>query len=168
MICWFFFCGVSFTQCTQMFDSTDNGMVTETVGVDKRTKSRISWFLVLMFSLWWSTKTLCNAYIHDSLHWRATMNSFRLATVKKHDAYLPTFVPALSATTFRLGPNFVFFSRTGFVYIKNWKNSENSSISQLCFLFVIYLRFIITLVKISLLAFFIVYVHHFIYIWVIY
>ena len=37
-----FFCGVSFTQCTQMFDSTDNGMVTETVGVDKRTKSRIS------------------------------------------------------------------------------------------------------------------------------
>jgi hypothetical protein len=39
------------------------------------------------------------------------------------------------------------FSRTGFVYVKNWKNSENSSISQLCFLFVIYLRFIITLVK---------------------
>ena len=43
-------------------------------------------------------------------------------------------------------PNF-FFSRTGFVYVKNWKNSENSSISQLCFLFLIYLRFIITLVK---------------------
>jgi hypothetical protein len=39
------------------------------------------------------------------------------------------------------------FSRTGFVHAKNWKNSENSSISQLCFLFVIYLRFIITLVK---------------------
>jgi hypothetical protein len=34
-----------------------------------------------------------------------------------------------------------------FVYIKNWTNSENSSISQLRFLFVIYLRFIITLVK---------------------
>ena len=36
-----------------------------------------------------------------------------------------------------------------FVYVKNWKNSENSSISQLCFLSVIYLpvRFIITLVK---------------------
>jgi hypothetical protein len=32
-----------------------------------------------------------------------------------------------------------------FVFIN--KNSENSSISQLCFLFVIYLRFIITLVK---------------------
>jgi hypothetical protein len=30
-----------------------------------------------------STQTLCNAYIHDSLHWRATMNSFRLTTVKK-------------------------------------------------------------------------------------
>ena len=41
----------------------------------------------------------------------------------------------------------LFFIRTGFVYVKNWKNSENSSISQLCFLFVIYLRFIITLVK---------------------
>ena len=61
-----FFCGVSFTQCTQMFDSTDNGMVTETVGGDKRTKSRISWFLVLMFSLWCnllsyeiSSKVLC-------------------------------------------------------------------------------------------------------------
>ena len=39
------------------------------------------------------------------------------------------------------------FNRTGFVYVKNWKNSENSSISQLCFLSVIYLRFIITLVK---------------------
>jgi hypothetical protein len=39
------------------------------------------------------------------------------------------------------------FSRTGSVYVKNLKNSENSSISQLCFLFVIYLRFIITLVK---------------------
>jgi hypothetical protein len=38
-------------------------------------------------------------------------------------------------------------SRTGFVYVKNWKNSENSSISQLCFLSVIYLWFIITLVK---------------------
>jgi hypothetical protein len=41
----------------------------------------------------------------------------------------------------------VCFSRTGFVYVKNWKNSENNSISQLCVLFVIYLRFIITLVK---------------------
>ena len=40
-----------------------------------------------------------------------------------------------------------FFNRTGFVYVKNWKNSENSSISQLCFLFVIYLKFIIILVK---------------------
>ena len=39
------------------------------------------------------------------------------------------------------------FNRTGFVYEKNWKNSETSSISQLCFLFVIYLRFIITRVK---------------------
>ena len=29
-----------------------------------------------------STQILCNAYIHDSLHWRATMNRFRLATVK--------------------------------------------------------------------------------------
>jgi hypothetical protein len=46
--------------------------------------------------------------------------------------------PALSATTFR---------GTGFVYVKNWKNSENSSISQLWFLFVIYLRFIRALVK---------------------
>ena len=41
----------------------------------------------------------------------------------------------------------LFSSRTGFVYVKNWKNSENSSISQLCFLFVIYLRFTIKLVK---------------------
>jgi hypothetical protein len=55
-----------------------------------------------------STQTLCNAYIHDSLHWRATMNSFRFATVKKLNAYLHTFVPALSATTFRLGPNNCF------------------------------------------------------------
>ena len=29
-----------------------------------------------------STQTLCIAYIHDSLHWRATMNRFRLTTVK--------------------------------------------------------------------------------------
>jgi hypothetical protein len=40
------------------------------------------------------------------------------------------------------------FGRTGFVYVNNWKNSENSSILQLCFLSVIYLRFIITLVKV--------------------
>jgi hypothetical protein len=48
---------------------------------------------------------------------------------------------------FPVGSQQLFFSRTGFVYVKNWKNSENSSISQLCFPFVIYLRFIITLVK---------------------
>jgi hypothetical protein len=48
---------------------------------------------------------------------------------------------------FPVGSQQLFFSRTGFVYVKNCKNSENSSISQLCFLFVIYLRFIITLVK---------------------
>ena len=30
----------------------------------------------------YNTQTLCNAYIHNSLHWRATMNSFRLTTVK--------------------------------------------------------------------------------------
>jgi hypothetical protein len=48
---------------------------------------------------------------------------------------------------FPVGSQKLFFSRTGFVYVKNWKNSENSSLSQLCFLFVIYLRFIITLVK---------------------
>jgi hypothetical protein len=48
---------------------------------------------------------------------------------------------------FPVGSQKLFFSRTGFVYVKNLKNSENSSISQLCFLFVIYLRFIITRVK---------------------
>jgi hypothetical protein len=48
---------------------------------------------------------------------------------------------------FPVGSHKLCFSRTGFVYGKNWKNSENSSISQLCFLSVIYLRFIITLVK---------------------
>ena len=48
---------------------------------------------------------------------------------------------------FPIGSQKLFFSRTRCVYVKNWKNSENSSISQLCFLFVIYLRFIITLVK---------------------
>ena len=48
---------------------------------------------------------------------------------------------------FPVGSQKICFSRTGFVYVKNWKNSENSSISQLCFLSVIYLRFIITLVK---------------------
>jgi hypothetical protein len=48
---------------------------------------------------------------------------------------------------FPVGSQKLFFSRTGFVYVKNWKNSGNSSISQLCFLFVFYLRFIITLVN---------------------
>ena len=48
---------------------------------------------------------------------------------------------------FQVGSQKLCFSRTGFVYVKKWKDSENSSISQLCFLFVIYLRFIITLVK---------------------
>ena len=48
---------------------------------------------------------------------------------------------------FPVGSQKLCLSRTGFVYVKNWKNSENSSISQLCFLSVIYLRFIITLVK---------------------
>ena len=48
---------------------------------------------------------------------------------------------------FPVGSQKLFFSRTGFVYVKNLKNSENSSISQLCFLFVIYFRFIIILVK---------------------
>ena len=54
----------------------------------------------------------------------------------KHKAYLRTFVPALSATTFWFGRKKLCFSRTGFVYVTNWKNSENSSISQLCFLFI--------------------------------
>ena len=48
---------------------------------------------------------------------------------------------------FPVGSPKLCFSRTGFVYVNNLKNSENSSISQLCFLSVIYLRFIITLVK---------------------
>ena len=48
---------------------------------------------------------------------------------------------------FPVGSQKLCFSRTGFVYVKNWKNSENSSISQLCFLSGIYLRFIIALVK---------------------
>jgi hypothetical protein len=48
---------------------------------------------------------------------------------------------------FPVGSQKLFFSRTGFVYVKSWKNSENSSISQLCFLSVIYLGFTITLVK---------------------
>ena len=50
------------------------------------------------------TQTLCSAYIHDNLHWCVTMNRFGLTTVKKHNAYLRTFVPALSATTYRLSP----------------------------------------------------------------
>jgi hypothetical protein len=48
---------------------------------------------------------------------------------------------------FPVGSQKLCFSRTDFFYVKNWKHSENSSISQLCFLSVIYLRFIITLVK---------------------
>ena len=52
----------------------------------------------------YSTQALCTAYIHDSLLWRATTNSFRLAAVKNTMLYLRTFVPALSATTFQLGP----------------------------------------------------------------
>jgi hypothetical protein len=35
---------------------------------------------------------------------------------------------------FPVGSQKLFFSRTGFVYVKNLNNSENSSISQLCFL----------------------------------
>ena len=57
-----------------------------------------------------------------------------------------TFVPAVSHYL-PVGSQQLCFSRTSFVYVKNWKNSENSSISQLCFLFVIYLNFILTLVK---------------------
>ena len=74
------------------------------------------------------------------------MNSFRLTTVENiilftyiRSGFLNYYFPAESQK--------LFFGRTGFVYAKNWKNSENSSISQLYFLFVIYLRFIITLVK---------------------
>ena len=48
---------------------------------------------------------------------------------------------------FPVGSQKLFFSRTGFVCVNNWKNSENSSTSQLRFLLIIYLRFIITLVK---------------------
>ena len=85
-------------------------------------------------------------FIHDSLHWRASMNSFRLTTVKNTMLiYVHSFrlcQPLLSGWFHKL-----FFSRTGFVYVENWKNSASSSISRLCFLFVIYLRFIITLVK---------------------
>ena len=53
------------------------------------------------------------AHIHDSLHWRATMNS------KKHNAYLRTFVPTLVSHYFPVGSQKLFFSRTGFVYVKN-------------------------------------------------
>jgi hypothetical protein len=74
------------------------------------------------------------------------MNSFKLATVKNTMLiYVHSFrlcQPLLSVESQKM-----CFSRTGFVYVKNWRDSENSSISQLCFLFVIYLRFIITLVK---------------------
>ena len=74
------------------------------------------------------------------------MNSFRLTTVKN--------TMLIYVHSFRLCQQLLsgwipkmFFSRTSFVYAKNRKDSENSSISQLCFIFVIYLRFIITLVK---------------------
>jgi hypothetical protein len=79
------------------------------------------------------------------LHWRATMNSFRLAIVKNTMIiYVYSFrlcQPLLSGWVAKL-----CLSRTGFVYVKNLKNSENSSIT-IMFLSVIYLRFIITLVK---------------------
>ena len=93
-----------------------------------------------------STQTLCNAYIHDILHRHVTMNSFRLTTVKNTMLIYAHSFRSVSHY-FPVGSQKLFFSRTGFVYVKNWKNSENSSISQLCFLFVIYFRFIITLVK---------------------
>ena len=74
------------------------------------------------------------------------MNSFRLATVKTRCLF--TYIRSGSVSYyFPVGSQKLFFSRTGFVYVKNWKNSENSSISQLCFLFVIYLKFITTLFK---------------------
>ena len=74
------------------------------------------------------------------------MNSFRLTTVKNT---MLIYVHSFRSVShyFPVGSQKLFFSRTGFFYVKNLKNSENSSISQLCFLFVIYLRFIITLVK---------------------
>ena len=82
------------------------------------------------------------------------MNSLRLTTVKNTMLiYVHSFrlcQPLLSGSVshyFPVESQKLCFSRTGFVYVKNWKNSENSSMSQLCFLFVIYLRFIITLVK---------------------
>ena len=79
------------------------------------------------------------------MHWRATMNSFRLAIVKNTMIiYVYSFrlcQPLLSGWVAKL-----CLSRTGFVYVKNLKNSENSSIT-IMFLSVIYLRFIITLVK---------------------
>ena len=40
-----------------------------------------------------------------------------------------------------------YLSRPGFVNVQYWKNSIKSSISQLCLLFILYLRFIITLAK---------------------
>jgi hypothetical protein len=76
-----------------------------------------------------------------------TMNSFRLTIVKNTMLiYVHSF--RLCQPLLSVGSQQLFFSWTGFVYVKNWKNSENSSISQLCFLFLIYLRFIITLIKI--------------------
>ena len=62
-----------------------------------------------------STQTLCNAYIHDRLHWRATMNSFRLTTVKNT---MLIYVHSFSHY-FPVGLQKVCFSRTGFVYVKN-------------------------------------------------
>jgi Leu/Phe-tRNA-protein transferase len=51
-----------------------------------------------------STQTLCNAYIHGSLLWRATMNSFRLTTVN-NTMLICVHSFRLSATTYRLGRN---------------------------------------------------------------
>ena len=70
----------------------------------------------------------------DLLHWKTQ--------------WLFTYIRSGSVSHyFPVGSHKLCLSRTVFVYVKNWKNSENSSISQLCFLSVIYLRFIKTLVK---------------------
>ena len=75
------------------------------------------------------------------MHWRATMNSFRLTTVKNT-------MPLIYVHSFRLCqpllfgwvPIIVFKSRPGFVNVQNWKNSVKKLNTTIMFPFYILQR----------------------------
>ena len=74
------------------------------------------------------------------------MSSFRLTEVKNTmRIYVHSFrlcQPLVSSWV----PH-ILLQKNWFCLCKHWMNSENSSIPQICLLFVIYLKFLITLVK---------------------